>query len=666
VATEVISREAQRQFPRFVIPASKPVRVDLGPAGSGHVLDISEGGLRVKSVAPLRRDSELPLYIYIGIPETGDSLKCAGLVVWSKPNGAAGLKFKDLADEQRAVLLSWLDELRSTSATPEKATPPDEFTRITSQIKSMKLNNADALNLIVRRTMQLAIASGVAVALGKPENMICLGCGGKAPEVGSVIPPNVGLTGECVRGRKPALCDDASTDPRAVDLKQGSAVILPLLVNGEVRGVMQVFSAQPHAFDARCLENMEKLADAVVFVAHGITPQRRMASVMSMPKTSAAASSTNPAQPSPYLESKVTPITARPASGPQISRLSETGRFGAFTGPVVKLPVISTPKPAENNAPPISLEVQNVSATELDEMSIEPVALEPIAASVETAPVAAPRRVAPIARPQPATPLPITTYHVNAPKRPGWLITVPAVAILVTVAGALYWSHHRSHAVTPPTAATVSPIPSPAETHLTEEAPSPTPPVASAPAPAPPVNVPAPKLQASTPALVTKAAEKKAPPPREIKEPEPAPMVIASGAPVPRPAIVDDSEFSAPSATGIASGSAMPGIATPSSASTPKLVGARSASLTGGTLLERVPPIYPQSAKINHVEGKVEVLAVITTSGTVDRVRKVSGNQYLVQATIDAVKRWRYEPYKLDGQLVEREITIEVNFTAPK
>ena len=672
MATEVISREAQREFPRFTISSSKPVRVDLGPAGSGQVLDISLGGIRVKSVAPLRRDTEIPVCLYI--PETSGSLRCTGQVMWSKPTGAAGLKFKNLDDSQKAVLTAWIEEIKN-AASGEKPAGPDEFVRITAQIKAMKLNNADALSTIVRRATQLTNASGIVIALGKPENMVCLGRGGNAPEVGSVISPNAGLTGECVRGRKTAICDDASVDPRGADLGQGSAVILPLLVNGELRGVMQVFSAQPRAFDAKSLENLEKLADAVVFVAHNVTPQRRLASVTPMPTpVSAPIVAAPPMRSSRQThDSKVTPIT-RAGTAPAVSKPSDSGRIGSFTGPVVKLPVISPPKPAPIAKPDGSLETSEIHPSEAELPVVEAISLEPLAGSVESTPVATPSRFESAQRPLRPVAVPSTTYHVHTPKRPPWMIAVPVIAVLAVGAGVFYWSQHRGHATTAPVAAAVAPAPA----------------VAAAPAPAEnvavtassavgstattiPESAPLTKASATTaaqpvktrnaePMEVIEATEKKTAP-AEIAKPEPAAMIISSGAPVQRPAKVED--IAAPSATGIVGGASLPGIAMPTAVAKPKLINARSSTLTGGTLLERVPPAYPQAAKANRIEGKVELAVVVSKTGTVQSIRKVSGNQYLAQATIEAVKRWRYEPFKLDGDAVEREITIEVNFKAP-
>jgi periplasmic protein TonB len=41
----------------------------------------------------------------------------------------------------------------------------------------------------------------------------------------------------------------------------------------------------------------------------------------------------------------------------------------------------------------------------------------------------------------------------------------------------------------------------------------------------------------------------------------------------------------------------------------------------------------------------------------------VSGHPMLTNAALEAVKEWKYKPYYLNGEPVEVETTINVNFT---
>jgi len=80
-------------------------------------------------------------------------------------------------------------------------------------------------------------------------------------------------------------------------------------------------------------------------------------------------------------------------------------------------------------------------------------------------------------------------------------------------------------------------------------------------------------------------------------------------------------------------------------------------------LIERTPPVYPNIAKTARVSGTVELHAIISTNGTIKDLQVVSGPVMLRQAAVDAVRSWRYQPYKLNNQPVEVETTINVLFT---
>jgi periplasmic protein TonB len=80
-------------------------------------------------------------------------------------------------------------------------------------------------------------------------------------------------------------------------------------------------------------------------------------------------------------------------------------------------------------------------------------------------------------------------------------------------------------------------------------------------------------------------------------------------------------------------------------------------------LIHDVAPAYPPEAGRARIEGTVVLLAVIGKDGTVQDVRVESGLPILAQAAIDAVKQWRYRPYLLNGEPVEIDSRITINFT---
>jgi|HubBroStandDraft_6_1064221.scaffolds.fasta_scaffold64025_3 protein TonB len=80
-------------------------------------------------------------------------------------------------------------------------------------------------------------------------------------------------------------------------------------------------------------------------------------------------------------------------------------------------------------------------------------------------------------------------------------------------------------------------------------------------------------------------------------------------------------------------------------------------------LVYDVAPKYPPEAGRARIEGMVVLLAVIGKDGTVEDVRVKSGLPVLAQAAIEAVKQWRYRPYFLNGEPVEVDSQITINFT---
>ena len=55
--------------------------------------------------------------------------------------------------------------------------------------------------------------------------------------------------------------------------------------------------------------------------------------------------------------------------------------------------------------------------------------------------------------------------------------------------------------------------------------------------------------------------------------------------------------------------------------------------------------------------------AVISKDGSIQGLKVVSGHPMLAPAALEAVKQWKYKPYFLNGEPVEVETTINVNFT---
>jgi TonB family protein len=71
----------------------------------------------------------------------------------------------------------------------------------------------------------------------------------------------------------------------------------------------------------------------------------------------------------------------------------------------------------------------------------------------------------------------------------------------------------------------------------------------------------------------------------------------------------------------------------------------------------KVAPAYPDLAKRMNITGTVKVLVVVSPNGSLKDTKVVGGNPLLVNAAMDALKKWKFEP--ADG---ESSGTVEFKF----
>jgi len=80
-------------------------------------------------------------------------------------------------------------------------------------------------------------------------------------------------------------------------------------------------------------------------------------------------------------------------------------------------------------------------------------------------------------------------------------------------------------------------------------------------------------------------------------------------------------------------------------------------------IVSKAPPVYPELAKSARVQGVVHLAVIIAKDGTVQEIHSLGGPAMLIQAAMDAVKQWVYKPTLLNGEPVNVETTVDVNFT---
>jgi TonB family protein len=127
----------------------------------------------------------------------------------------------------------------------------------------------------------------------------------------------------------------------------------------------------------------------------------------------------------------------------------------------------------------------------------------------------------------------------------------------------------------------------------------------------------------------------------------------------------------APSMAGIASadgGGALPDLMGGTSPAPAPVLGTLNVSqgVSRGLLMKKTQPVYPASALQMHIEGVVELSATISKNGDISAVKIVSGDPRLARAAVEAVKQWKYKPYLLNGEPVEIQTQVTMNFKLPK
>jgi len=149
------------------------------------------------------------------------------------------------------------------------------------------------------------------------------------------------------------------------------------------------------------------------------------------------------------------------------------------------------------------------------------------------------------------------------------------------------------------------------------------------------------------------------------------PLVVKAGKAPPVHAKTGASDVAAPSMIGIATtgaGAPPPDLGSGAGIAPRPVLQTLNISqgVSRGLLFKKVQPIYPRNALTMHVEGSVELMATISKPGDITRVKVISGDSQLSRAATDAVKQWKYKPYLLNGEPVEIQTQVTINFNLPK
>lgn len=81
-----------------------------------------------------------------------------------------------------------------------------------------------------------------------------------------------------------------------------------------------------------------------------------------------------------------------------------------------------------------------------------------------------------------------------------------------------------------------------------------------------------------------------------------------------------------------------------------------------GAAVTKVAPEYPGIARQLKIEGLVELEALVTETGAVEKVNIVSGNPILTKPAVEALKRWKFSPFQSEGKTVKALAQVSMTF----
>ena len=506
-------------------------------------------------------------------------------------------------------------------------------TQATESSKSrLRGSSSDELAVIAQRAQAFTNASGAAIALseGSADEIVCRArSGSSAPDVGVTLRVEGSFTGLCIQSGKELRCDDAETDTR-VDtaairaLGIRSMVVTPVRDDNKVVGVLAVFAPTPHAFTITHVAVLKTMADQIAAL---LLKERR---------------AKDEALHSEPVVTAPKPVQAAPPPPPVVIKSNGSGT-------AVAMAPARAPAPAPK--------------------------LEPVRAAVVEAPAPVPfprreeRRVEvqaePVAKPN------FDTFDAVAEERKpgGNKFLVVGIAVVVAVIAVASWLLLKKGKSSPSQSAPV------ASASNSTSAPQPGAAAAVVPNASSTSSVGAPAQPAGTTSSNAKPGAEVKP---DTKKPEQPKNANDQGKPAPTPATValstsGGSRISttnaqqqpvqdvAPSfSAGGGGASTLSSLAKPVGGSTPAMMA--QSEFTPAQVLHRVDAAYPAIAKARRLKGSITVKVTIGKDGKISNPRFVSGAPVFRDAAFDAVKQWQYKPAMLNGQPVEQETEITLNF----
>jgi TonB family protein len=468
------------------------------------------------------------------------------------------------------------------------------------------------LNEIVEQACLATGAGGAAIVLERGGEWVCrASAGGNSPQLGARLDTEAGLSGACVKTRKVQRCDDAQADPRA-DIEAcrilgvRSVIILPLLLNGELAGVFEVFSARASAFGERDERTLEALCQRVL-------------------KNLRRSSEAGNAGDEPLF-----------ASGDRM--LAGAGWVAAVSAnPGSVDPVSVNPVSAD----PVSVDPVSVNPVSINRIPVGPVAVNPPSANAVSV-----NAVSGDVQNEPADLFVVEMEQRERRSRRRmdvvtWAlgVVVLACALLLGARVAMRLGGERIAASQGRRGNSGTASGSTAYSAGTSEA-------------AKGISTVGAKANSITQAKKNGAS---AEPMADADVPAGSLLIYEKGKEV----------FRLPPASAEAEKSKAGGQVQRASGVEAAPVVQLSPGEAEDSLVHRVEPIYPEEALQRQFQGAVVLEVRIGSDGGVEDVKVVSGRPVLAEAATSAVKQWRFKTHEVGGHPAEMQTRITINFRLP-
>ncbi len=248
------------------------ISVDLGDDNGGLLLNLSEAGAMVQAVAQMRVGTRTA-FVFASSPAKS-RVEGEAVVAWVGPSGlVAGLRFERISPASRAELKRWLetaDQRQENGRLPAAAAPPPSTNSASTPQASTGKVSLAASELVANLLRDVRLITGAdGASLALRDSAGCFTCAyseGMAPEVGSTVRTDQGLSAECITTGRIMVCEDASKDERvnpAVRRQLGSAVLVPVLSGTTEKAVIAlwgVFSRRANAFTVSHVKQLRAIA----------------------------------------------------------------------------------------------------------------------------------------------------------------------------------------------------------------------------------------------------------------------------------------------------------------------------------------------------------------------------------------------------------------------